>query len=617
MDRRSDPRGRPERARQRLRAVLLRRRLPLLVAVVAMGLASGSLLNGWVADDQFIRIRLTPTPPLEELAGSLLDAFTFLPGDPEGNAWLLDTGFWPWWTYPHLLAAFCRPVTAATHWLDFHLWPTSPFVSHLHSVLWYGATVWLAALFYRRVAGVTVVAGLAALLFALDDAHGMPVGFVANRNALVALFFGLLALLSHDRWRRQGWRPGAVLGPLLVAISLFSAEAGVGTFAYLVAYALFLEPARASRGSAADVRGPSRAAALLAITPHLLVLLGWRVIWRQMGYGIEGTDFYVDPGVDPPAFALVAVERVPVLLAGQLGLPPSDLYTLCNLGVDHGLARWFWVAAAVVSALLWVTLAPVVRRSVTARFWAAGMLLALVPCCATHPADRMLVFAGLGGFGLLGEFLVSTLGRSGAGAPGRGARLAAGGLVVVHGVVAPLVLTQRARLPAGPEEVFTRIQIALPEDAALAEQDLVVVNAPIALAAGYVLIERALDGDSVPAHFRLLSASWVATEVRRVDTRTLVVRPEGGYLRSPFDALARGPRHPFAEGERVILTGMTAEIRELRSDGRPAAVAFRFDTPLEAPDLRWMCWRDGAFAPFVPPRVGETVTLPPATPWRR
>jgi hypothetical protein len=35
------------------------------------------------------------------------------------------------------------------------------------------------------------VAGMAALLFAVEDAHSMVAGWIANRNALLCLVFGV------------------------------------------------------------------------------------------------------------------------------------------------------------------------------------------------------------------------------------------------------------------------------------------------------------------------------------------------------------------------------------------------------------------------------------------
>ena len=85
---------------------------------------------------------------------------------------------------------------------------------HLHSVLLYGAVIWVMTRVYRKIIGSGWVAGLAALLFAIDYAHILPVGFIANRNTLIGALFGGIALLAHVLWRQEGWRIGAVIGPL-------------------------------------------------------------------------------------------------------------------------------------------------------------------------------------------------------------------------------------------------------------------------------------------------------------------------------------------------------------------------------------------------------------------
>ena len=59
---------------------------------------------------------------------------------------------------------------------------------------------------------------------------------------------------------------------------------------------------------------------------------------------------------------------------------------------------------------------------------------------------------------------------------------------------------------------------------------------------------------------------------------------------------------------------MTAEITGLSAASDPTEVAFHFDVPLEDASLRWLQYKDGEFVPFVPPRVGITVELPPAVP---
>ena len=66
----------------------------------------------------------------------------------------------------------------------------------------------------------------------------------------------------------------------------------------------------------------------------------------------------------------------------------------------------------------------------------------------------------------------------------------------------------------------------------------------------------------------------------------------------------------MSRGERVELTGMTAEVVELTDDGRPAEVAFRLKEPLE--DDRWSGSATAIVAskPLTRPAgVGERMTL--------
>ena len=85
------------------------------------------------------------------------------------------------------------------------------------------------------------IAGLATLIYAVDDAHGMLVGWIANRNGLVTAVLGVLALILFIRWRREGWRPGAFTAPFVFAVALLAGESAIAVGAYLIAYVLFLE----------------------------------------------------------------------------------------------------------------------------------------------------------------------------------------------------------------------------------------------------------------------------------------------------------------------------------------------------------------------------------------
>jgi len=527
--------------------------------------------------------------------------FNFASGDVAATERLMDIGIWPWWTFPEIHAAFFRPVAVASHWLDYQFWPDHPPFMHLHSVLWFAVLVHATTKMYRRFLGYAWTAGLAALLYAIDDARGMPVGFLANRNAILATLFGVYAVICHDRWRRDGWAPGAVLAPLLFAVSLLSSEFGIGAAAYLFAHALFID------------RGGLRSR-VLAMMPYVAVIAAWRVMWTKLGYGIWGVGFYVDPLREPLEYLAALFERAPVLVLGQFLLPPSDLHLLW---VDLGL-KWPCSAGALAMVVVIAAIMlPRLTKNAATRFWACGALMSLVPICSTFAADRLLFFVGLGGFALIADF-VATVQRP---QTERGlramppsafasARTLAILLIVVHLAIAPLALAVRSALPAGPPALVEKLQVKLHIGNEVERQSVVVINAPLPLLVGYLPQRRALEGLPVPAHTRVLAPCDPNGIVwSRPDANTIVIRPAGGFIAYSFDRLARDSDHAMAAGQRVELTGMTAEVLAVTDDGRPAEVAFHFDVPLEDPTLRWLCWGREGFEPTVPPPIGSQVAL--------
>ncbi len=581
------------------RAALTSRYLPWGAALLAVVLTLPALTVGWVVDDHFHRAAMLGSRAFGDFVDSPMDLFRFLDGDPERTWRMVDRGFLPWWTYTGIKACFWRPLTVLTHWLDYRLWPDSAVLMHLHSLLWFGAAVAAVALLYRRLMGATWIAGAAAVLYAIDDAHGMPVGFLANRNVLLATVFGVWALIVHDRWRRGGWRAGVIFGPLLLALSLLAKEAGIAVCAYLAAYAVFLDHGRWWR----------RGAVLL---PYVVVVVIWRAIWSGLGYGVAEAGFYIDPLGEPWRFVIAVVERLPVLLLGQWAAPPAELSIVLN----PRQMVWLWWPAVVFVTLLAVVVWPVLRQDRLARFWALGMILAVIPACATFPADRLLFFVGIGAMGLLAQLLATIFAKSAPRPRTRAWRVPAVSLgvlfLLLHVAVAPAALPLRAAYPVGPKW-FDQFYVQVEVDAPIENQDVILVNPPSIMHTAYFPIQQEARGQPVPRRMRVLASGLQNVAVHRRDERTLIIRPEKGFLSWVFELLFRGEERALALGERIEMTGLTIEITELTADQRPAEVAFRFAVPLEDASLCWLCWQDGVFRPFVPPAVGETIELRPYT----
>jgi hypothetical protein len=569
---------------------------------VAIVLTLTSLGVGLQIDDYWHYLAFVDVPGLSLTKAlvphSRFDLFAFCDGDPVRTSAIVSQGVLPWWTDPTLKAAFWRPVASLTHWVDYTCWPNLPWLMHVQSILWYGAAVLGVGLCYRKVMGPTWIAGLAALIYAIDDGHAVPVGFLANRNSILATFFGSLAVLAHIKWRVDGWKAGRVLGPVLLAVALLSAEAGVGTIAYLIAYALVLDHAGWRRG-------------MLSLWGFASVIVVWRLAWQGLGYGIStGVGFYVDPLREPIAFAMEVIVRGPILMFGQW-FGGSDASIL----LQGATLLLFWAAALVLSVAVLSATAGVVRERATARFWFLGMMLALVPICSAIAGDRMLVFVGIGGAGLLAEFF-GWVGRNRKSWTGfRRTRLVGtcGVLLFVHLVVAPVALAWRSGNPLGPHDMMESMKLSIPDVSWVEQQEVIVVNTPFLLTLSCSAAEAALAGKPIPRRALLLGPSATDLAFMRIDERTVSIRPEGGYLVAPFDRLFRGRSVPFAVGDRVPLGDIVVEITELTDDRRPAEARFRFAQPLESPDYQWVKWTGSGYEPFDLPDVGQSVDLP--CPW--
>lgn len=585
---------RPSALRARIVRLATAPRLPLWCGLAALLVMMPSLWAGWLADDYLHRLMLLGSRHLTDLPASLFGLFNFMDGDPARTHRLMDAGIIPWWTLPEARVAFWRPVTGFSHWIDYRWWPDSALLMHAHSLLYLGLLAAAVTILYRRIMGWGLAAGLAALFYALDDARVIPAGFLANRNALLATLFGTLALITHDWWRRAGWRHGSAVGPALLLLSLWSGEMGAATVGYLVAYALCMDPAR-----------PRQAWA--ALIPYAIILIGWRILWSGLGYGVYGIGLYIDPAHEPLRFAAALLDRIPFLLIGQFAFPPADLYGMLygpGRAVYAGVAILLIVGAAAV-------ILPALRRDPAGRFWAVGTALALLPAATTWPSDRLLSLVGVGGSAIVGQFVAAAWTGTGISITRtwqrRITRPLCGLFIFIHGIAAPLHALSRARWPMGPG--MEHMYVQTPLDARIAEQDVIIVNAPLAILTGYLPVRAELDGQPIPRRTRSLGPSLAHMDVQRTDEHTLTIRPDQGFLRWVLDDLFRNRNHPLRAGDRIELTGMTVEITATTPDGRPAEAAFKFDTPLEDPGLRWIQWTGSGYAPFVPPAVGETVRL--------
>jgi hypothetical protein len=562
--------------------------LPILM-VLAVACLVPAVWAGLYGDDYVILGILSGTS-LREVYPSRLDVFNFFGGRPERTHRMLDLGLLPWWMPPEVQVAFWRPVSALTHWIDYTLWRERPALMHLQNLGWLGALILAALLTYRGLMGAGAAAGMAALLYAFGRPHVLPATDIVGRNTLIGACFGVLTVLLHDRWRRCGWSRGTIAAPASFALALLSAENAITSAAYIVAHSIYVDRSA----------WPNRLRALL---PYGLIATGWYAFYRSRGYGVrEATPYFIDPLRQPLEFALAIARNGPVLLSSAwLGPPVGNAF---GPSPPAGMIRW--LAAVLTLALLVVLLRPLLKRSATARFWALGQTLAVVPLCTALPHDRYLSIVVLGTMGLLAQRLgeaLSRLDQDRAPRLGQGlVGLSLGLLVVANLVVAPLravaVAVDRARMEPAHDTI--------PVEASMRGQSLVIVNAPQALSTLLWFFVRAARDQPIPAHTRMLASGPAPLRLDRPDARTIRVRWEG-----PQEPIFRPRDRPLVVGHRVALTGTDVEVTAVSADGWPAEAVFRFDRSLEDPGLRWVRWErgQGRFVPFDPPAVGGATLI--------
>jgi hypothetical protein len=508
-----------------------------------------------------------------------------------------EMGLWPWWTTPTLRLAFFRPLSSLHHALDYRLWPSAAWLMHLESMLLFGLLALAVAKLYRRLLGATVLAGLGAVMFAIDDAHSMVVMWIANRNALWAVLFGVLSLLCFVRYRAGDFPHGRWLGPLCFGLGLLAGETTVGAAAYLFSYVMWLE------------KGPllSRLRLLL---PYVLLGGVWAAAYGLMGYGSIGSGMYVDPIREPLAYLSMVVVRLPLLLLGQLALPPADLWMQVAPAVLPKLATIAWLLLSVFGYLSYRLL----RGDRLAAFLAMGMVLSLLPVCSAWPGDRLLLIAGIGAFGLVAkllgrlweQLLAATFTRRAA------SRLGIAAIVLIHVVLASLLLPLRIGFLRDTfGSLVPRAAASLPKSELWPGRTLVMVNAPDPLVATYSVSYRYLQDHKLGHSLRLLSVALRGSlRITSSDDHTLTLELSEGFIQEPLSRVFRSPSLPMKPGEQIQLSDLTVRVLSMSTHGTPQQVSFSFRRPLHDPAHLWVIWKERGFASFTPPPVGQTITLP-------
>lgn len=545
-------------------------------------------------DDYVIGLMARAEPPIAGLRQDSLDLFTFTTGLRSDNRALMDAGFLlPWWSNPGLKVAFYRPLSSVLHRLDYALWPSNPEFMYLHGLVWFGLVLSAVALLYRWIESSASLGSLATLLFAADHTHAPVVAWLSNRNALVATFFGVVALLAHHRACHEGRLPARILGLVGSLLSLAAGEFGIATFGYLFAYSAFLETGKLS----------SR---LRSVVPYGVVLAVWAGFYTLSGASVNGSGMYVSPLQDPLRFWQLFPQRAIALFGAAFGAAPSDL---SFFGAPR-LAPVCLAIALIVLACAASVLLSVLRTDAVARFWLGGALLALVPVTASFPSDRLLLFVSVAAAPLVARLIAPLLVAKQRRVGSRYVLIAAGFFLASRLCGSVVLLPVRSAQMQLAARALSKAELYLSSVPELVRRTVVIVNAPVDIFASYWQAQLAWNRLPRPRHLYWLASSATEMRVTRTDPFSLAVERAGGYFSSPLEQHYRCDPRALHPGSVVELEAMSATVLRSVADGRPLEVAFRFADALESDRYVFLVWQRDHYESFALPPIGTSLWLP-------
>lgn len=558
---------------------------PYQVFLLTLLLFLPAFFSGYLGDDYIHHAMLSPELTLPKANDwSVFGLFSWVDASPERNHYLMDQGVIPWWTYEGMRYQFWRPIAELSHWIDHELWHGHAWMMHLHSVLWYLLLGGLLRKLYIR-SGLSEPAALVAFFaFMLDSTHGMTVGWIANRNAIISAVFGVLCLLTYLDWNETKSRKKLIASVLLLAASLFSAEIGISTTCYLGAHALAIN----RRGI---VKG------VMSLWPYILVSVLWWVTYKLGHFGANNSDVnYIDPLESPIIFLSNLGARIPVVLFSQFGIIPADVY---GFGTEPFTA--YLVVSVIFLLIIGYLLFPLLKQSAIARFWLLGAFLSVFPISTTIPSDRNLLFVGLGASALIG-LLYEALRQENT--TQKLYRVLASVILFLHLVISPLLLPVTSFTPR-IMNLLMGLDIAAKLPVKSNDENILILGLPMPIALGTMpqLFARNLP---LPHHIWLLSSLQNEFSIEGISEASFLLRSKTPMVSGIEEVLRDIKKHPLAPGFSVQLSGVRVVVQDVDNLGHPMTLALTFEKEA-LQHSRVVVFKNWKFEDIVLPGIGQTL----------
>ena len=561
-------------------------------------------IDFFMDDYHFLEIHEKSFPIKAANGEDIVNPFTIFSGDLQINKTFTEYGFVPWWTQKDLKMAFWRPLSAALSKLDFLLFGYSAIAHHIHSILWLIAYTITIGIILRHILPLRI-AGLAVLIVALNEAHTIPVTWLAYRNSFISIVPALWGLWCHLRWREKNWNMGLPLSILLFTVGLLGGETALGILPYIVFYELL--------GHKKQLKDR-----FIGILPCFLVFISYLTIYKIFNFGTFGSGLYLDPMSEPISYIIAASGRIPALLA--------DAFTGFFLSESWMLLPEFrplQISIGIISVIVFVSLLHksssaqnVKTEKLTLRWLTAAAFISLLPVAASLPRGGGLLSAGLGFSAGIASITIYLWQISKSQVKKLVFKkwiivISGTAIVLVHLVLSPLIsiglqidIAKQSKIAVEAAQKVTQTESDATRDHIL----LLAPNYPIEVAFYMPLIQRHYSKIPIQS-WRILSLAPFNHTFLRTDSNIIQMSVVNGELLSTMlEQLFRSPLTAFKIGEKIPAGFLTVEIIEIGSSG-PTTVNFHFDRDLDDKSLRFLVWEDNELKEVTPPSLGKTISL--------
>lgn len=574
----------------------------------------GNTIKGGLYADDYIHAALfTGSEALEEkglLKGLgateplslLMNQFNFFNPNTENYQALKDFGILPWWVSEDAKLHFFRPLASTTHLFDYWLYPDNSHLMHLMNLLWYLLGLLAIFLFMKQLKLPRAISLLALLFITLDVSSFHVTSWVASRSMLILIATGFFCLIAyHKGVQHKGWY---MLSLLMLTVSLFTAEGGIGICLYLGAYFFALDERPWLKRS-------------LALAPFALLAIGWRIAYVEAGFGAAGQDFYVDPGaLGFSAFLARSIELYPIRLFELFsGIDVASGQIALNVQQKFGIAGM--LGLGFITWLLWVDL----KKEKTLRFFFFAAGLSLIPSLTIALPARTLLLPHIGFAVCISWLLVRTL-KQHQGIKKVTTLITAGLLIVMHGVIAfgfSAYMAQSTLFSTNMDRGLS----SLPFD--VENKEVIFLNAHKPFWLVFFAHEQARKQLPLPNSFHILATDFYTIEVERISQNQLKLSANPGfqytsrplteqtfhghysYLSMHLMGLLRQSGDSWELDRQYRLGSVKLSIEAL-TNNTPSELKLTFDT--QAP-MVWVAWDQSLqrYKQVSLPAIGSKLTL--------